>query len=150
MNRRGFLRLGLGAAAAIAAPALVSRANIMAVRPLRDDTITGLQLLMDWQRRYDELLRMEIGQIDRFTVYVDHALHPDTAAIVKRWNDGAIEVADLTASNYGRGPGLLTEDALGVRHWRPEPTAEIIRRRMQQGERQLRQLLEPHRSRRWV
>lgn len=52
MNRRNFLRLGVGAAAVIAAPAVVARANIMAVRPLTN--ANGIRELL-------------FGEIDRFT-----------------------------------------------------------------------------------
>lgn len=150
MNRRNFLRLGIGAA--IAAPALVSRANIMAIKVPRPDieTISGLQMLIEAQTRRDQLLRMEIGEIDRFTIYVDHAAGPDMSA-VWRLTDAGFEVVDLGASNYGRGPGQLRENALGMRSWTPPaPTAIEIQAKRAEGWRQMRRWLEPNRSKRWV
>jgi hypothetical protein len=158
MNRRNFLRLGLGAAAVIAAPVLVERASIMAIKPARPDTIIGLMLRLEEEVRRDALFpdnerwmiisedaykhligfdlakpgsdqtvivhrNLEIGQIDRFTFY---------------------ESPPIVASNYGRGPGLLSEDARGVRSWEPEQI------KMRQAERTIRSILEPHRSKRWV
>jgi len=161
MNRRNFLRLGLSAAAVIAAPALVARASIMAIKPAKADTIIGLMLLLEEQFRVEDRDRymivredmrrllidvdegkpggdhtvivhrnLEIGQIDRFTIY---------------------ESPPLVASNYGRGPGLLSEDALGVRSWAPAaPTAREIVAKRAEAWRQMRRWFETNRSKRWV
>lgn len=179
MRRRLFLG---GLVAAIAAPAIVARENIMAIKVARPDdmlsgTITGLQMLWqaerDWtltQRFYaqefhsdswvvvhpDEARLMRIGvdhgrpegdmsarflvydgrisEIDRFTIY-------ESAPIM--------DPGRIVASNYGRGPGLLTEDEKGVRQWRPQSTAQEIRAKIARAERQLRANLEPKGSARW-
>lgn len=156
MRRRIFLG---GLAAFIAAPAIVARENIMAikvVRPLHEwcDFPTSVDRWMVVHPDYAKLLRvgvdhgspegdisamvrgsfnergeLVIGQIDRFTIY---------------------ESADIVASNYGRGPGLLTEDDRGVRSWTPSPTAREIEAKRADAWRQMRRWLEPRGGRRWV
>lgn len=157
MNRRGFLRLGIGVAAAIAAPALVSRANIMAVKAPKpdpfigwdfgaDDTGSWLIIHPDAARAMERALRES----------ADFAACPPVELI--RGEQGlilgghrVIEVADIRASNYGRGPGLLTEDEFGVRRWTPETEAvRLTRAKVRQAERDLRRILEPRGGRRWV
>ena len=121
MRRRLFLG---GLAAAIAAPAIVARENIMAIKiidevpPLASPTVIEfIEQLRDELDRRDRLLRTEIGQIDRFTIYVDHAM-PGADRIV---------------------------------FWQPPvPTAREVEAKRAEAFRQLRQWLEPKRSRRWV
>lgn len=103
----------------------------------------------------DEARLMRIG--------VDHARPGgDTSAIVRLYR-GEVGTLDcelaqwtimdpgqIVASNYGRGPGLLTEDEKGVRQWRPpQSTAQEIRAKIARAERQLRAALEPKGSARW-
>lgn len=166
MKRRLFLG---GLAAFIAAPAIVARENIMAIKVARpDDTITGLQMLWQAGREmerhlaeswlvidpdYAKLLGVDlgspegdksaivsvrggrIGQLDRFTIYQSGPI---------------MDPGPIVASNYGRGPGLLTEDDRGVRSWTPSPTAREIEAKRADAWRQMRRWLEPRGGRRWV
>lgn len=83
MRRRLFLG---GLVAAIAAPAIVARSSIMAVRPLRP--VSGLQLLVESENRMIEafreaIIRGQVGTIDRFRIFVDPADHSDHAAVAR-------------------------------------------------------------------
>ena len=190
MRRRLFLG---GLVAAIAAPAIVARENIMAIKVARpDDTITGLRMLHQAERDLAERFAREFQNLtifgenitkdygDRWTI-----IHPDEARDLRIGVDhgrpegdysamvrgslnergelviGQIErftihttppIMDpgpIVASNYGRGPGLLTEDEKGVRQWHPQSTAQEIRAKIARAERQLRAALEPRGSARW-
>lgn len=159
MKRRLFLG---GLAATIAAPAIVARESIMSIKPLRPDapdwSLMGwdfgtdegtswlvmhpdyaahLREIVDGSR--NEVGDLEIGRLDRFTFYE---------------SPGIEDPGPIVASNYGRGPGLLTEDGAGVRRWSPldppVPTAREIQAKRAEAWRKMRQWLEPNRSRRWV
>ena len=92
---------------------------------------------------------------------MDPADKSDHAAIARYERQGGhvvirdmqiIESPNLVASNYGRGPGQLSENALGVRSWNPqrESTERELEAKRAEAWRQMRRWLEPKGSRRWV
>lgn len=162
MNRRLFLG---GVAAFIAAPAIVARENIMAIKPAKPLVGSYGSFAFDprsesWAQLDDDLWVIVHPDYARdLRIALDPADGSDCAAITRYTTRGGIvkiagfQVIDcpkLTASNYGRGPGLLTEDARGVRSWTPEPTAREIEAKRAEAFRDLRRALEPKGGRRWV
>lgn len=120
LTRRGFL---IGTAAVIAAPALVSRANVMAVRPL----VRGPSFAQSWSARMAEafnrhtvfgenaerehieafrqaLIKGEVGTIDNFRIVIDPADKSDHAAIARYERRGGHvlvrEVRIIEAENW--------------------------------------------------
>lgn len=105
MNRRNFLRLGIGAA--IAAPALVSRANIMAVRVPRRDPLAAI-----WSdallRKFEQATQFGENVMRDYEFAIDLGRPGGDATVVaRRWRttDGGIMVADIVVSDYGV-PGM--------------------------------------------
>lgn len=155
MNRRNFLRLGIGAA--IAAPALVSRANIMAIKVPRppNETITGLQMLLEEQIRLQSLLfpdseRWMIIHPDRARdlqwIGVDHGRpEGDESAIVRGvYNSrGQLVIGEIDRFSVYISPNLPPAPPVS-------PTAIEIRAKRAEAWQQMRRWLEPKGSRRWV
>lgn len=170
MRRRLFLG---GLAAAIAAPAIVARESIMAIKVARpDDTISGLQMLWqaerDWSQRFARALEnvTKFGENitkdygDRWTI-----IHPDEARLMRIGVDHGSPEGDYSAMVRGslneRGEMLIGEidrfriytsppimDPGDVRRWRTQ-TAQEIRAKMARAERQMRAALEPKGPARW-
>lgn len=161
MRRRLFLG---GLAAFIAAPAIVARENIMAIKP--DRGVSGLTLMIEsawrWQEQYGGWLVVRPDYARDLRIALDPADESDDAAISRYMTRGGVveigqidrftiyESPNIKASNYGRGPGLLTEDAQGVRRWTPAPTAREIEAKRAEAYRDMRRWLEPKGGRRWV
>lgn len=159
MNRRLFLG---GLAAFIAAPAIVARENIMAIKP--DRGVSGLTLMIEsawrWQEQSGGWLVVHPDYVCDLRIALDLADESGDAAVSRYMTRGGvveiggfkiIESPTLTASNYGRGPGLLTEDARGVRSWTPPaPTAREIEAKRAEAFLDMRRWLEPKGGRRWV
>ena len=162
MKRRLFLG---GLAAFIAAPAIVARENIMAIKP--DRGVSGLTLMIEsawrWQEQSGGWLVVHPDYARDLRIMLDPADESGDAAVTRYMtNGGVVEIGqidrftiykspNIKASNYGRGPGLLTEDALGKRSWTPaESTAREIEAKRAEAYRGMRRWLEPKGGRRWV
>ena len=152
MNRRNFLRLGIGAA--IAAPALVSRANIMAIKVPRRPSWTEQALEVFWSASFADAANAE-WQTDRWLI-----IHPDRARDLQLIGvDHGSPEGDESAIVRGiyneRGQLVIGEiDRFSV-YISPNvppvsPTAIEIHAKRAEAYRQMRRWLEPKGSRRWV
>lgn len=151
MRRRLFLG---GLVAAIAAPAIVARENIMKIKII-DEAVLAPQWLINSMSEWWDFPPKEGWLV----------IHPDEARLMRIGVDHGSPEGDYSAMVRGslneRGEMLIGEidrfriytsppimDPGDVRRWRTQ-TAQEIRAKMARAERQMRAALEPKGSARW-
>lgn len=157
LSRRGFL---IGTATAIAAPALVQRANIMAIKvPQQGPARLYFEITEAKVRQAEKAISEILGDPPQWLV-----IHPDRARDlqligVDHGRPEGDESAIVRGVYNSRGQLVIGEierfrvyisENLATAPSTASPTASEIRAKRIEGWRQMRRLLEQQRNRRWL